>query len=386
MMKSYEALFQASLYIENLKWTKDTLAELPTCRGVLLFADLSGQPIQLLQAANCRRTAQARLLRDPSETGPQKKADISDLTRVIYYTRGYNHFLCQVIYTQLAHSLFGQEAETWIQLPKVSLAAIDTDAYLPYFYVTEAAGGALDQQRFGLFPSRKVAAEFCEILNTVFGLCRNPALLKTGRESSCPYLQMQTCPGPCLSDELRNTYAEAVLQALQTAAGKIESPRQHLRQEMEQASQKMAFEKAQQSKKKLRMLSKLSRSDFRYVHRLEDICLLHVDIGHKEKQEGTNKKVQQLMWYKITGSAIDHLGNCTPINEDEIKTFIETHWDNTENRLSIQDSKERLSLVSLHLFRSQHNGIWLDCTDGIWLEKVMSGLTECFSLSFDSVE
>ncbi len=102
-MKSYEALFQASLCIENDEWTKDTLAALPTCRGVLLFADTSGQPIQLLQAANCRRTAQARLLRDLSETGLKKKADVSDLTTVIYYICCYNHFLNQVTYTQLAH-------------------------------------------------------------------------------------------------------------------------------------------------------------------------------------------------------------------------------------------------------------------------------------------
>lgn len=385
-MNSLDVLFQASLGIENNKWTNDTLAALPTCKGVLLFADAAGRPIQLLQAANCRRTAQARLVHDDTQSAPRKKADVSDLTTCVYYTCCYNNFLSQVTYTHLAHILYENESESWIQLPKISFAVIDTSALLPYFHVTEAVEEHSGQKRFGLFASRKAASEFCEILNTIFVLCRNPSLLKTGRESSCPYLQMQTCPGPCLHAALQDDYAEAVQSAIQTAAGNVESASNQFRQQMQQASEQMAFEKAQYCKKKMELLEKLNRPDFLYVHPLKDICFLHIDIGPKEKLEGSNRKIRQLMWYKVTADGAYRLGSCTPDTTDDIKAFLETNWPKNDNPLDIRGPKELLSLVSLHLFRSQQSGIWLDCAGGIWLEKIISELQSCFELNLSTAD
>lgn len=382
-MKSYEALFQASLYLETTEWTPNTLAELPTCKGVLLFADAAGHPIQLLQAVNCRRTAQARLLQDEDQALTRKKADVSQLTKAIHYTGCYNNFLSQLTYTQLARGVFGNDAKDWIQLPKISLAAIDTDAFLPYFYVTDTADEDPNQQRFGLFPSRKAAADFCESLNTVFVLCRNPALLKTGKEPSCPYLQMQTCPGPCLDENLMGAYAAAVNQALKTAAGNIEKTQQELQEQMQQASEEMRFEKAHRCKKKLERLTKLTGTDFQFIHPLHDACFLHIDIGPKQKPEGGTKKVQQFMWFKVTTRNIYHIGTCTPTTEEEVKRFIETNWSNDQDPLPTKNCRERLSLLSLHLFRSQRPGVWLDCSKGIWLEEVVSELKAGFGLNFN---
>ncbi|MCK5174322.1 MAG: hypothetical protein KAR47_13090, partial [Planctomycetes bacterium] len=49
-----------------------SLSSLPTDRGVLLFADERDQPVQLLIAANIRRTAVARLSSKDSETRSKK--------------------------------------------------------------------------------------------------------------------------------------------------------------------------------------------------------------------------------------------------------------------------------------------------------------------------
>ena len=59
-----EELFDHSLHRESNEWTKDTLSGLGACKGVLLFTHADGQPIQLLQAASIRRTAQAKLLEE----------------------------------------------------------------------------------------------------------------------------------------------------------------------------------------------------------------------------------------------------------------------------------------------------------------------------------
>lgn len=379
-MKPYEELFDSSITPEHEKWTKDTLAGLPTCKGVLLFTDASARPIQLLQAANCRRTAQAKLLRDEADATPRKKADVSELTSAIYFSCCHNNFLSQLTYTQLAHAVFDKDADAWIQLPKIVCAAIDLDDFLPYFYVTDSTASRRGQKRFGLFPTRKAANEFCDILNTVFTLCRNPALLQTGRETSCPYLQMQTCPGPCLYENLREGYAAAVNQAIKTAADNIEITQQEFQQQMQQASKQMEFEQAQRCKKKLDLLNKLTRRDFQQVHSLEDLCFLHIDNGPKVSIEGKKRKIQQLMWFKITTEKISHLGNCTPENEDDIKQFIESNWTAEQNSLPPKSTAEHLAILSLHLFRSNRPGIWIDCTHGLWLEQIISELNRCFNL------
>ena len=371
-MKGCEELFDSSVTLTQHKWTQDALADVPTCKGVLLFIDAAGKPIQLLQAANCRRTAQAKLLHEDADP-VTRKPDVSDLTTVIYCTCCYNNFLSQVTYTRLARAVFGKDAAHWIQLPKISLAAMDKNAFLPYFHVTDTANKHPGQQCFGLFPSRKAATDFCDILNTVFVLCRNPALLKTGQEPSCPYLQMQTCPGPCLDENLRAGYAEAVKQATQTAAGNIEIPKQQFRQQMQQASKRMEFEQAQRFKKKLDLLNKLTRRDFQHVHPLEDLCFLHIDIGPKVGLKGQKQKTQQLMWFKVTAQGAFHLGDFVPDTESSISEFLETSW--TKNPpLSLTERRELLSVLYLQLFRSQRPGIWVDCTLGIRLEKIISEL------------
>ena len=369
----YEELFDSSVTLKQNNWTRDTLSDLPTCKGVLLFVNAARKPIQLLQTANCRRTAQAKLLREEADAAT-RKPDVSDLTAVIYSTCCYNNFLSQIVYTDLARAVFGKDASNWIQMPKTALAAIDTDAFLPYFYVTDTAGEHSGQQRFGLFPSRKAAADFCEILNTVFVLCRNPALLKTGKEPSCPYLQMQTCPGPCLHETLRDGYAEAVHQAAKTAAGNLEIPRRQLRRQMQQASKQTEFEQAQRCKKKLDQLNKLSRHDFQHVHPLKDLCFLHIDTGPKVKIEGQKRKQQQWMWFRITSQGAFHLGDCVPDTENSISDFLETNWTKNLKPLFFKDNKELLSVLSLQLFRNQRPGIWIDCTSGIRLEQIISEL------------
>jgi hypothetical protein len=191
---------------------------------------------------------------------------------------------------------------------------------------------------------------------------------------------MKTCPGPCLNTELRSDYNSSVKQAVEAASGVIENARQQFLRQMQQHAEKMNFERAQDCKRKLGFLEKLTRSDFQWVHDLNEFCVLHVDVGPKEKQEGSNKKRNQFMWFKITPREICHLGNFSPESEKDAKNFIETNWTHPHPPLDIKNRKELLSLISLQLFRSNRSGIWIDCTRGIWLEKIFSELNRCFDL------
>lgn len=377
---AYEALFQASLCIQNNEWTKNTLAEIPTCKGVLLFTDSSGRAIQLLQAANLRRTALAKLALEEDESN-RRKVDVSGLTEIIYYTCCYNNFLSQLTYTQLAHTIFDKNAVNWVQLPKVSLAAIDTDSFLPYFYVSDSPAAHHAKKKYGLFPTRKTAAEFCEILNTAFVLCRNPSLLKSGRERSCPYLQMQTCPGPCINPDQIDSYFKRIPE-VPAGPGRTTLDLKGLYGLMQDAANAMDFEKANELKKRINLLKKLLRPDFQYVHPLEELCFLHIDIGPKTKIEGHIRKRRQFMWFKVTSQGAFHLGEFDPDTENSIAKFLDANWFPNNNPLPLKDNEELLPIVSLQLYRSQRSGTWIDCSQGIRMDAIITGLNDSFSVEF----
>lgn len=370
-----EELFEASLPIASDEWTKTTLADLPTCKGVLLFTDASGRPIQLLQAANLRRTAQAKLIRQEA-VSPHRKTDISDLTTTIFYLGCDNPFELQLAYIRLAHAVFQKTAADWIQLPKVSLATIETDAYLPYFSVSDNPQTTQDRRVFGLFPTRKSAAEFCDILNAVFGLCRNPSLLSTGRESSCPYRQMETCPGPCLNAGLQQHYSDAVRHACAAAGGSVKQTMDELHEQMNQASRAMQFEEAGRLKKSIESLKKLTANDFYWVGDLEKLCVLHMDAGEKRKIAGKNKKRQVYKAYKITAHAVCVCGSFVPKSSRQVLSFLD-HCRHKERTLAYTSKqKEHLAMLSLFLFRSNQSGLWLNGINEIprnsydWLAEV----------------
>jgi excinuclease UvrABC nuclease subunit len=83
-----EELFDSSVALDQDNNTPDALADIPTCKGVLLFTDSSDTPIQLLQAANLRRTARVKLFRQ--DEGISKRTDISKLASKIYWRCCYN--------------------------------------------------------------------------------------------------------------------------------------------------------------------------------------------------------------------------------------------------------------------------------------------------------
>ncbi|MBN1980788.1 MAG: hypothetical protein JW795_04615 [Chitinivibrionales bacterium] len=364
MMSFDEELFEASLCIECDEWTSGTLSGLPTCKGVLLFCDLHDRPIQIMQAANLRRTARAKLVREPGTPAP-RKADISSPTKKLFYVCCQNDFIQQLTYLKAAHAVFGPAAKDWIQLPKVSLAILETDMPLPYFYISDNPTVTDKRRVFGLFPTRKAASQFVDILNNVFTLCRNPALLETGKEASCPYLQMQTCPGPCLEKRLHTLYSESVRAALCFASGSHTETADVLRRKMNDAAKAMRFEEAALFKKKHEKLKKLAGPDFRWVHPLDKLCLLYIDTAGKRKRTGKIKKQMLYKAWKITARDVFELGAFVPLTNQQILSFLKAVW-NSQRRLKYSNhSKEHLGGLSYFLFRSKNTGLWLDCTHAI---------------------
>ena len=105
MPRTIKELLNGPLAINPLRQTDEALKPLPTCKGILLFTDNLDRPIQLLIAANIRRTARARLI-PPDPTLLKKRADITQITRKIYYCPCYNYFTSTLKHYQIAKAIY----------------------------------------------------------------------------------------------------------------------------------------------------------------------------------------------------------------------------------------------------------------------------------------
>jgi excinuclease UvrABC nuclease subunit len=284
--------------------------------------------------------------------------------------------MTQLHYIRLAHALFDKVADTWIQLPTPTFAVIDLDAPLPYFYVSNDPDVTEKRIVFGLFPNRKAAFNFTETLNAVFCLCRNPSLLKSNRQSGCPYLQMKSCPGPCLDPAQQEVYRVRVRQSLAGANRRIASILHDLEHRMHNAASTMDFEKANDLKKQIDLLTKIQTPNYRWVHNLKNFSVLHVDKSSKRPVEGSKRKVLHYRWLKIVSGAVYDLGDFVPESHDDVNRFLEQKWSTAPEILYAHKTREHLGNLAYFLFRSKPGGFWLDCTDGIAAERLYSGLDE----------
>ena len=363
MTPPYEELFDSSVALEQHNWTPDALTDIPTCKGVLFFIDDNHQPIQLLQTANLRRAARTKL--SQQDESISRKTDISNLANKIFWRCCYNDFMMQTAYVRLAHALFGKRADDWIHLSCPCFSVIEMDSYLPYFDVSSIPVMSENRIAYGLFPSRKTAAEFSKTLNSVFCLCQNPTLLKTGRESSCPYLQMGKCPKPCLDSAQKPGYLKRCYKAAEDANGHFESSLNALSQRMDKAANATDFEKASELKKQIGQLKKLQKSDYRWVHDLKNLSVLHMDRTFKKAVEGQKRRIQQYQWFKINAEVIYDLGALSPTSRQDIDRFLEQNWTTGSMVPYAEDTGKHLANLAFFLFRSKSSGAWVDCSEGI---------------------
>lgn len=352
-------LFDASVALEGNEWNAEILSELDACKGILLFADEQQRPIQLLQSANLRRTAQARLLRD-RQPAAIPRADLSVLTRHIFSTCGYSDFMTWLEFLRAARSLPGLNMTESVRLPAVSFAAIDLHAPLPYFYVSSNPAVSPKRKAWGLFASRRAVQDFCQLLNTIFVLCRNPSLLQSGNERSCPYFQMHQCPGPCLGNTIGQPYAESMKDALVVADGETDVFTHKYQTEMHRLAAEKKFEAAQLYKNRVELLGRVKQTTGRWTQNLERLCFLHVDRGPKIQYEGKKRKHQQFIAWKITNTRIDEIGRFTLDRPDEwVKSFPDA-WQKPQATCMQLTPAEHFGLLSLLLFRSRPQGLWLN--------------------------
>ena len=348
---------------------------LPTCKGFLLFADEELRPVQLLIAANMRRSAKARLWHEETDV-PTKRADIGRIVRKIYYRKCYNDFNTTYLCVRTAKSLFADSWQDIVKLPRAVCVCIDLNTKWPYFFVSEKIDISGSLRSFGPFASRKSALNFVQVLNRGFGLCLRPDLIGTGdKYLTCPYLQMRVCPAPCAERITREEYLEQIANAVDAAGGNGQVYVDKFSKEMERLAGQMLFEEAEVVKGQIEAVEGLNKSSFRWTQGLEKLAVLHIDRSAKVKGKDKRRRVQTYAGFLITGRSVCRFDD---FDIDGVEKLRAELIERLGNDNVIEDGlidKERVGLLCSFLYRSSRQGLWVDVSASVpeveWIATVV---------------
>jgi excinuclease UvrABC nuclease subunit len=368
-----EELFESSLRMDV---TENTLRQIPSSRGVLLFADADRHPIQILSAANLRRTALAKLSESKSQE-PARKADLRPIARFLHYTPISCELHSTWLYNRLVHILFPDKAKELICLPPSHCVSIDPDQAWASFAPSSQPCQDGTAVCWGPFPTRKAAEFFARTYNEAFELCRNRRFCQQGQ--NCSYFQMGLCAAPCLQKGEEAKYRQTARQAIEAACGPIENLQATLAEQMKTWAGKMQFEKAQTLKNRIDQLSKLKGSAYRWTRRMDTLKILHIAEGSSASSfENLRQKSPLYSGYLITYDRIEKAPN---FFLSSIPSFLDAlSRTQTAHGLISDTPAEHLGLVSLFLYKSRPPGLWMDLGEKSALDETMlkEVMTECF--------
>lgn len=355
-------LFEACLDVDPARQTAADLKALPAQKGVILFSDPDDKPIQLLLTANIRRTAAARLF-PPETTQISKRADITRITRRIHYTTCYNDFRSSLQFYTIAGVLYPDTYTEMLTLPKQTFVRIDPGAKWPFFTLTESLRtGDSEERVFGPFPTRKAAGRFIEALQGAFRLCQRPDLVDIPEKArSCPYLQMGTCPAPCVGNIGWGEYFEQIRNAIAAAEGDIAPCRERIEAQMKQLAGEMEFEQAQMTKKQLGQLEVLTTRPYRWTGDLTRLGLVHIDRSAKVAQEGKKRKIQSYAAFLIRYGQITVFNDFTLDKMGAFRRSLKAKLAQEPTPSGRNRLVEFMGLLAYFLYRSKQPGIWVNC-------------------------
>jgi hypothetical protein len=358
----FHSLFDGCLDIDPSLAIADLLKRLPSGRGLLLFCDSLDRPIQLLSTASMRAAAAARLA-PQAKPVPTKKADLSSVIARIYHVLTYCEFRSALRYRQVAMELYPAEYRKMMNLGRLSLVKIEMTAALPWFSVVQRPSFGPGSRVFGPFPSHKSAIAFAQSLNHAFLLCREPAIASDpAKARSCPYLQMNTCPAPCVGHSSRDEYLQRVQTALQAANGGCEAIINMLRERMLALASEQKFEDANQVKLSLQSLQVLTEPAYKWTCDLQRLAILHIDGSKKVKTPESKKLVRSYAAFLIRPGRIDEFEDVVPSQLEGILALAQEPL--AEPLVPAEPLlTDSLLLLESFLYRSNPPGVFVSLAD-----------------------
>ncbi len=352
-------------------------SDIPSGRGVLLFADADDRPIQLLAATNLRRTARSRLLTLQTEK-PSRRARLSEIARTIYFRSACCEFQVQWDLLRIARYLFADSYRDRILLPNLHLIQIDRTVPWPrYTYTSRVDFHAVSSHRlsvFGPYHDRKGSMQMMDIQTRAFDLCRKLNLIDSpDRAQTCPYLQMAECPAPCVGRISRDEYLFSLDAAADLVAGRFDLVLSGLEDRMRDEARALRFEVANRLKRVIEDINKIRTAGARWTADLSELTVLHIDRSAKVAKPGS-KKIQCFAAYVFRRGQILRLPDFIL---DQIPSVVESlSWfdsgqvrtpfvSDVLSRLEIATPPglltDQFALVAFFVFRKSPPGLWLSC-------------------------
>jgi len=180
-----------------------------------------------------------------------------------------------------------------------------------------------DALYFGPYPNALAARKTLELLSSLFPLrqCSDKEL--TSRKRPCILHSIGRCIAPCVNKCTKSEYDELVKQVVELLKGQDSTVIDKLEEQMQNASDKLEFEKAAQLHEKIKRLSYLQKNRKALVHSKIRDC----DVFATHQSEGLALIVKLIFRSgRLTGSFHYFFKQCPSSNVELMESFLMQHY------------------------------------------------------------
>ena len=246
---------------------------LPAAPGVVLFESHANEPVAVLAGGDVRALVRSRL-GEPDPDASRPMTDLRPVTARLRAGRVGSAFEADLVWLRVAHDLFPEAAQVWVERHRVWRLCIDPGATPPKWIRTDRPMMELaSAAAFGPIATKDAAARAAEALDDLFELCRYPAeLAKAPHGTPCMYKEMGRCPAACDGSEPMHAYHARLHEAMAFAGGgdaARSALAETIEQEMTEASAGLDFERAARCKHRLESLAVLGKPAVRRMGRAD---------------------------------------------------------------------------------------------------------------------
>lgn len=266
------------LFDDNIEFSQQTdlsqaTLALPAGAGLCLFTAEKNRPIVLLQGANVRLLARRRLAKDKTD-GPSRRVKLRGVTKKIWFRRCYSPFETQLAYFHVAREIYPDTYHELFSHLKTWFIQVNRQYAYPFFAMTNNYQPP-GQEYWGPFAEKQAANKCLEILQDIFGLCRNPQSLRQAPNATpCQYAQMDRCATVCNGTFAKKDYYNLIKRAIDFMNHHPADNLKILHAKMKLHATALAFEKAQKIKDQISLIEKLPTTPTRWVRPMRQFHVL----------------------------------------------------------------------------------------------------------------